>query len=133
MIEKKFLDTGRSKFGFSRFQTFAQCPRKYAYDYISKEKIIYPFRKSLEKGSMVHIGLAHYYQDSDEYLSPIDAINYYSELINGFVDEIKECTDKSIQAIEKYIEYYKDDDIEVLHVIFYISLYLYILHTSIFS
>jgi hypothetical protein len=117
MSDKLFLNTGRSSFGFSRFQTFAQCPRKYAYDYISKEKVIYPFSKSLEKGSMVHIGLAHHYLDSNNYLNPQQAIKKYSsELIHGTEEEITECTDKSLIAIEQYIENYKEDKFEILHV-----------------
>jgi len=117
--EKKYINTGRSKFGFSRFQAFAQCPRKYAYDYISKEKLVYPFSKSLEKGSMVHVGLAHHYanlKEQEKYLDPINAINYYANNLNGFVDEIEECKNKSIETVEQYIENYLYDDFEILYV-----------------
>ena len=117
--EKKYINTGRSKFGFSRFQTFAQCPRKYAYDYISKEKVVYPFSKSLEKGSMVHVGLAHHYgnlKENNAYIEPIQSIEKYSDELNGFVDEIEECKNKSIEAVEQYIENYIEDDFEILHI-----------------
>jgi len=110
MSDKEFIDTGRSRFGFSRFQCFSMCPRKYAYDYISKEKTIRPFAKSLQKGSMVHIGLAHHYIDGDKYMSPIEAIEHYSHNLIGEADVIEECTEKSKESVLKYIEKYEDED-----------------------
>jgi len=54
----QLLDPGPSEAGWHRLQTALQCPRKYALN----EKTERTWSPPLIKGSLVHVGLAHYYK-----------------------------------------------------------------------
>lgn len=74
------LDAGPSQYGWHRLETALRCPRLFAWKQQGLAREISP---PLVKGSLLHIGLAHYYirkqaeqqgTDPERYLSPEDAI-----------------------------------------------------------
>ena len=83
----QLLDAGASPRGWSRLSTVLQCPQKYAYKYLlspeeggGKQGGNSP---ALIKGSVIHLGLAHYYrrlqavqqgEDPNQWFEPNDAM-----------------------------------------------------------
>lgn len=56
------IDTGQSERGWSRLETVLRCPQLFAYKYLLADQIVsLQSRAPLNKGSLVHVGLAHLY------------------------------------------------------------------------
>lgn len=111
--DPRLLFTGQSRFGWHRYETFMQCPRKYAYKYVeggSEE------RRALSLGTHIHLGLAHYYkhlqakqrqEDCDLY-DPLEAIR------KSAPPSAEVALAQKIVAA--YIQNYTFEKVEVLHV-----------------
>ena len=101
MAEQRILFTGPSPRGWHRLQTVLECPQKFAWEYrwgregydaaervaahmnVPKEE---PDKPGLNRGTLLHLGLAHYYarlreqqngRDPELYLKPEDAITLF--------------------------------------------------------
>ena len=78
----KLIDPGPSDRGWHRLQSVLQCPRKFA---LNREGRVWVTTPPLVKGSLVHVGLAHYYalqasKEGDEPLySPREAVEVLAE------------------------------------------------------
>ena len=110
----KLINAGQSPFGWHRYQSFMQCPQKYAYSYI-----INPKREPslpLALGSLVHVGLAHHYKiiqhrqlgtEHDLY-SPLEAISEVVRFENQ--DVFREAEAKAYRIINFYQEKHCDEE-----------------------
>jgi hypothetical protein len=138
MPEQRILYTGPSPRGWHRLQTVLECPQKFAWEYrwgkegydaaervaahmnAPKEE---PDKPGLNRGTLLHLGLAHYYarlrekqngRDPELYLSPTDAIKVFCEAQGGPYPQHR---DDIIQCVQGYVEKYGDSDrFKVLHV-----------------
>jgi hypothetical protein len=86
------LDTGQSPFGWHRYETFLRCPQLSAYSYKGEERNDAESPRALALGSMVHVGLAHYYArmredqqggDPGVLYEPIEAVRALAAKKNG--------------------------------------------------
>ena len=59
-MEDVLLDAGPSERGWHRLESAARCLRLYAWQHVAG--ISFPVTEPLVKGSLLHIGLAHYYE-----------------------------------------------------------------------
>ena len=91
MKEKRILVTGPSPWGWHRLQQVLECPSKYAWGYLDKDSEEEE-KDPLVKGSLIHLGIAHFYQrrlekqekrDPDVFYKPKEAIRLYAEIAGG--------------------------------------------------
>jgi hypothetical protein len=115
------LDAGPSERGWHHAQTMLRCPQLYAYRYIIGNMDA-TRRPPLIKGSLVHIGLAHYYArvqakqmraDPERFFTPTDAIRL---LAGRYGDHWQEWQDLAISAVEAYIRKHGVERYRVLQV-----------------
>lgn len=134
----RILYTGPSPRGWHRLQTVLECDQKFAWEYrFGKEGYDDPARTALlasreqekeegaglVRGTLMHLGLAHYYArlqqtqnglDPEEYLPPADAIRLLAE-VKGH-PYIRHSED-IVECVEGYIQKYAPlDNFKVLHV-----------------
>lgn len=119
----KLIDPGPSEAGWHRLQTALQCPRKYALN-LEKPRT---WSAPLVKGSLVHLGIAHYYArkraliqgtDPDEYFEPIEAIgrlaikNYSETREQLWMEHAELCQ----YTTSQYISHWHAEGWEPLHI-----------------
>jgi len=122
----KLLDAGASPRGWSRLSTVLQCPQKFAYRYLLPEEQgggkTGGNSPALIKGSIIHLGLAHYYRRMqaqqegtpiDEWLEPNDAMRMLC-LKEGdmWMEHLKDC----IECVDAYIDHWQHDGFKVVAV-----------------
>lgn len=121
MTERRILVTGPSQRGWHRLQQVLECPAKYAWGYLNpvKDKVE---RDPLVKGSLIHLGLAHYYQrqmerqqgrDPDLYYTPEEAIRLYAEIAQGLSAK---WADLACEVVAKYLEKHGHENWTILAV-----------------
>ena len=130
MTDKLLIDTGPSDRGIHRQETFRRCPFLFAAKYKLRLGHLMGNREALIRGTMGHIGLAHYYArkqaeqrgtDPEVFFAPMDAI---AEKVRRLPDqegaaaaEIARRWLTPVQvAIEAYMTWYAQENLEVLHV-----------------
>lgn len=86
MPEPELLDAGPSEKGWSRIQMVTACPQLYAYRHVLRVPL--PVSEPLIRGSLGHVGLAHWYrrlkawreeEDPDRWYAPLDAMRILAE------------------------------------------------------
>ena len=123
-MEKILLDAGPSERGWHQFESAARCLRLWAW----RHKGDMPFKMSepLVKGSLLHIGLAHYYQlkktPDANYYTPFEAVG---ALAKREADATHDMHEKVLwanfvplicAAIEEYARHYMNCGWKVLEV-----------------
>lgn len=122
----KLLDAGASPRGWSRLSTVLQCPQKFAYTYLLSQEQgggrTGGNSPALIKGSVIHLGLAHYYRrmqavqegtDPDEWFEPNMAMRMLC-LKEGdlWMEHLMAC----IECVEAYIAHWQHDGFTVVAV-----------------
>jgi len=110
------LNAGPSERGWHSFESAARCMRLWAWENVKKAS--FPMSDPLVRGSLLHIGLAHYYMrkmvdDPGTYYSPEDSVRVLArkeaDQANGFEGELwVKWVDPVLVMLEKYIEQYED-------------------------
>jgi len=60
--DRILIDSGPSERGWHRLETFLRCPQLYSYKYnIPEEAQLDDDKTALVRGSLIHVGVAHYY------------------------------------------------------------------------
>ena len=138
MIEPRILFTGPSPRGWHRLQTVLECPQKFAWEYrwekdgyddqyrvmaASYRQKEEEDKPGLNRGTLLHLGLAHYYarlretqngRDPELYLPPDAAIRLFCEAQGG---PYPQHCDGIIECVEGYINKYGSSDrFKILHV-----------------
>ena len=122
----KLLDAGASPRGWSRLSTVLQCPQKFAYTYLLSEE--QGGGKSggnsaaLIKGSVIHLGLAHYYrrlqatqqgENPDEWFEPEMAMKMLCMREDDlWMEHLETC----VETVRDYIEHWAHESFEVVAV-----------------
>lgn len=117
------IDPGPSARGWHRLETFLRCPQLFAWKYRTEGTGVGGDRAALSLGSLIHVGLAHYYvrlrclaqgTDPDAYYRPSEAIHELALRKNATV-EIEE---KAKKVVAAYIAHYAAEEgrVKVLHV-----------------
>ena len=120
---KKLLNAGPSEAGWHRLQSVLRCPRLYALTHDTPWKL----SAALVKGSLVHIGLAHYYQrlkeeqegnDPDQWHRPVEAISVMSlgEYSKDNNELWLECAELAQQAVTQYVAHWAAEQWKILAV-----------------
>ena len=118
-MEKHLLNAGPSERGWHGFETAARCPRLYAWQKV--EGIQFPYTDPLVRGSLFHMGLAHYYAQKKEEAEGRDPEFYYSpsDAVRLLAEKEAEKSDPNIAAlwtvaapeiievVDDYIRHYK--------------------------
>tara|TARA_R100001082_G_scaffold104280_2_gene75533 strand:- start:3655 stop:4620 length:966 start_codon:yes stop_codon:yes gene_type:complete len=127
--EPLLLNAGPSERGWHRMELAARCLRLYAWN--EDGKTPFPVSEPLVKGSLLHIGLAHYYmrkkmeQDNDNpnrYLEPEAAVVALSNHEQSLTDDRnakslwKASVAVVLDAMEAYINFHKHCSWRVLEV-----------------
>ena len=114
-MSKILLETKYTHAGWSKIQTFSQCPRKYAYKYLDKKKS-FGSNLALHQGNMIHLALAHHYLPRLFSDSELDSSKWYSwsETIDLYAkkNEIEFEIDNMKQCVSDYIKYFQEEDKE---------------------
>lgn len=124
MSEPILLNPGPSERGWHRIQSFLQCPQKFAWRHKAKieDRVKGQESPALVKGSLIHIGLAHYYaqmqaeqngQDPGMYYGPKAAIEKLAS-IEG--DGWRKHTEICKQVIDAYRMEYAHERIRPLYI-----------------
>lgn len=126
-MSKILLDAGPSERGWHQFETAARCMRLWAFRH--KDGMEFPVTEPLVKGSLLHIGLAHYYEikksGPGNIYEPIDAVKELAEResIKAFNQNNRSAANlwKSAvpvvcAAVDEYMLYYHDCSWKVLEV-----------------
>lgn len=122
-MERKILYTGPSTRGWHRLQTFIECEQRFAWSYLDPNKAQESPSPPLIRGTLVHIGLAHYYarmresqqqRDPDVFYPPQEAIHIFADASGpAYVTHASDIA----ACITAYIQWYEGrEDFEVLHV-----------------
>lgn len=111
----RLLVTGASSRGWHRLQTFLECPQKFAWTYrVNAEHNTAEKQETapLIRGTLTHLGLAHYYarlretqqgRDPELFLTPEDAISLYSRYKGApYMEHAEEIT----ACVQGYIRKY---------------------------
>lgn len=125
-MDRLILITGPSPRGWHRIQTMLECPQKYAYTYLYKMEGADDGegdRTPLVRGSLLHLGLAHYYkriqrrqqqEDPDLYYTPAEAIRLYASIMKGLY---KDHAEDMVQCLQAYEDHYAmRENYKILHV-----------------
>jgi hypothetical protein len=117
---KILINSGPSDRGFHRLETFIKCPRSWAYKYLLHIKG--NSSAPLVKGSLIHIGLAHFYarrreeqneRDPELYYTPEEAIRTAAPLFNELGAE---WCGHCIDIVQRYCCAYSFENLDVMHV-----------------
>jgi hypothetical protein len=123
-IEPILIDPGQSERGWHRLQAALRCPRYYALTYGSDTERAPSAAPALVKGSLVHIGLAHFYQElrgkqdptqTGHYYNPHDAIAFCALQNQAKFDTLEEganwskFTPLAQDVLRRYEEFYGED------------------------
>tara|TARA_R110002020_G_scaffold12271_2_gene45187 strand:- start:2808 stop:3731 length:924 start_codon:yes stop_codon:yes gene_type:complete len=81
-MSKILVDAGPSERGWHGFENAARCLRYWAWGKVGGKK--FAVTEPLVKGSLIHVGLAHYYQQKsvenpDDYYTPAEAITVLAQ------------------------------------------------------
>ncbi len=126
------IDPGPSARGWHRAETFLRCPQLFAWKYRagkggngtpSGKSPLDDNRSALSLGSLIHVGLAHYYarlrerqhgRDPEAYYTPTEAIRELG-IRKGSTPEIEE---EARLTVDAYLSHYalEEHRIKVLHV-----------------
>ncbi len=121
MTERRILVTGPSPRGWHRLQQVLECPAKYAWGYLDPNKQEKE-RDPLVKGSLIHLGLAHYYQrqmerqqgrDPDLYYTAEEAIRLYADIAQGLSAK---WADLACKVVATYLQKHGHENWEILAV-----------------
>ena len=118
------LNAGPSTHGWHKLSLAMRCPRLYAWN---KQHPKDEFREPLAKGSLVHQGLAHFYQrmkcahlgeDPDVYYTPTESIRVLAEqeAIRTGHPEWVNWIEFAQQAVEQYQMYWGEEEFRVVSV-----------------
>jgi hypothetical protein len=116
--ERRLLITGPSPRGWHRLQQVLECPSKYAWGYLGKKEEVE--RPPLVKGSLIHLGLAHHYQqlketqqgrDPQVFYGPMEAIRLYGRLAGGLSAQWAEM---ACGVLEAYLKEYRNETWEIV-------------------
>ncbi len=114
-MEKQLLDAGPSQRGWHQFEQAGRCIRLWAWNHKANKPFI--VTEPLVKGSLLHIGLAHYYQrkleekegrDPNAFYTPEEAVLVLSKQEARKSEDRNEaslwvsCTAPVLVALEKY-------------------------------
>jgi hypothetical protein len=122
---KTLLDTGASPRGWHRLQLALECLQKFGYHYevgLGKRDDTNQKSPPLIKGSLIHLGLAHYYSqmkavqqgtDPGEFEDPITAMRMVAEK-NG--EAWIGHTDTCIKAYLAYVAHWQNENLKILEV-----------------
>jgi hypothetical protein len=127
--DRILIDPGPSARGWHRAETFLRCPQLFAWKYRAHAGIgggkspLDEDRSALSLGSLIHVGLAHYYarlrerqngRDADTYFTPSDAIHELG-LRKGSTPELEE---EARLVVDAYISHYAMEErhVRILHV-----------------
>jgi hypothetical protein len=139
MTEQRILYTGPSPRGWHRLQQVLECPQKFAWRYrwgregydddsdrvraVAAKSEDTENKPGLNRGTLLHLGLAHYYarlreeqngRDPELYLKPADAIRVFSQ-VHGYPYTLH--CDDMVECVKSYIEKYGvSDKFKILHV-----------------
>ena len=115
---KKLLNAGPSEAGWHRLQSVLQCPRKYALE----QEAEWEWSEALIKGSLMHIGLAHYYMllkdPEGDWCTPVEAVGqlalteYESSGDQQWLDHAEMVN----QVVAEYVDHYRGEHWKVLQV-----------------
>ena len=122
----KLIDTGRSEYGWSTIGSLLACPQRWAWEQAERaEKVESNQANALQRGTLVHQGLAHHYihrvegVQSDEFYGMLAALeaseigsrmmyhdaeqyNYLRKLLMDYVEAFTETDDRFVTlAVEK--------------------------------
>ena len=117
-MEKYLLNAGPSERGWHGFETVARCPRLYAWQKVAG--LQFPHTDPLGRGSLLHMGLAHYYvrkkeeaegRNPETYYSPAVAIRILAEEEAGKADANTAAlwtvaAPEIMEVLDHYIEHY---------------------------
>ena len=123
----KLLNAGPSEAGWHRLQSVLQCPRKYAL----QQQTPWQGSEATIKGSLMHIGLAHHYmlqkEPEGDWHTPIDAVDELAQVEYERGDDGRwlEYPEMIKQTLLEYIQHWKGEHWEVLHVEEEIKVHLY--------
>ena len=81
-MNKILIDAGPSERGWHGFENAARCLRLWAWQNVGGKK--FPTTEPLVKGSLLHVGLAHYYQrkmvkNPEDYYTPAESVQVLAE------------------------------------------------------
>lgn len=122
-MKKILLDTGASQRGWSFYESFLRCPQLGAWKYLHNGGVArseVPNSEPLQRGSLLHLMLAHHYareiatakgQDPDLYWTPHAAIEVLFD--RGFDESYRhDCS----TIFDAYLKHWVDDRWEPLYV-----------------
>lgn len=116
----RLIFSGESPFGNHRYETFMLCPRKYAHKYIGergeeKEKVAR--KKATSLGTLVHVGLAHWYKIRQD---PANAQRLYAptEAVKAAAhyDGSEALSEQAQAIVAAYTVEFAAERVNVLHV-----------------
>ena len=123
MADRLILYTGPSARGWHRLQTFIECEQRFAWSYIDPARVQSEPTDPLIRGTLLHLGLAHYYariretqqgRDPDRYYDPQEAIAIFAQASGPA--HLHHAADMC-QCVQAYIHWYEGrEDYEILHV-----------------
>lgn len=127
-MEQILLDAGPSERGWHQFEVAARCMRLWAFRH--KDGLEFPVTEPLVKGSLLHIGLAHYYEikksGPGDLYEPFDAIKELARReaekaerkfsYKGAAALWRNSVPEVCAALDEYMLYYHDCSWKVLEV-----------------
>ena len=115
---KELIDPGPSEAGWHRLQTVLQCPRKYALGYLEEKPR--EVSDALVKGSLIHVGLAHFYMRQvkpeyrKRYYTPEEAVAKLAEREEENSPLWREHVAISQHVVEEYIKHWRGENLRPL-------------------
>lgn len=125
VLERKLINAGPSRHGWHKLGLVLRCPRLFAWNEQHPKPEMK--RTALIKGSLVHQGLAHYYQrikelqddgDPNEWYEPAEAIALLAVQEQQKTGDSEWCewVEFSQEAVTRYQEYWVTDTFKVVAV-----------------
>jgi hypothetical protein len=122
-VSLPIIDSGPSERGWSYFAAFLRCPMLFFWKYVYAKRNALGWNDTtapLARGTLVHVGLGHYYarkwaqengRDPDRILAPLEAMRMKAEMIG---DVGQEMLPVATSMVEAYWKRYPTDSFKVV-------------------
>lgn len=125
-MSKILLNTGPSPNGWHKAETFMLCPRRRAWDWYGEQEHGKPWHSdATARGTLLHVGLAHYYrrmqatqqgEDPEQWYTPEVAVSLMPKVETNAFDAIT--MERHVADVHKALQgYYADYAMEKLRIV----------------